>query len=169
MSIISFYRRVVGGPDVRIAVSEDNPLPMRLTGTFSVDPPAGGATEAKQDVGNTSLDSIDGKLPSLTLTGARLQVAAGFPEVGSVSIIAVQTAETGTNYSAFASTVCTALDIVNNSGTTIEYRRGGAGETIRIPNGAARLVLGITNANQIDVRRVDVSNTQVTVRAEAFA
>lgn len=141
--------------------------PIQIAGTFSADPPVGGATEAKQDTGNASLASIDGKLPALS--SGRVPVTAGFPELAIVGIVSVQTAAVGTDYAAFASTACTALDIVNNTGTAIEYRRGGAGETIEIPNGAARLILGITNANQIDVRRVDTSNTQVTVRAEAFA
>jgi hypothetical protein len=37
-----------------------------------------------------------------------------------------------------------------------------------ILSGSSRLVVGITNANQIDVRRVDTSNTQITVPAEAI-
>lgn len=90
------------------------------------------------------------------------------PTSASASIVSVTTAATGTNWTAFASTACVALDIVNNSGTTIEYRRGGAGSAIPIPSGSARLVVGITNANTIDVRRVDTSNTQVTVTAEAI-
>jgi hypothetical protein len=90
------------------------------------------------------------------------------PTSASASIISVTTAATGTNWTAFASTACVALDIVNNSGTTIEYRRGGTGSSIPIPSGSARLVVGITNANTIDVRRVDTANTQVTITAEAI-
>jgi len=90
------------------------------------------------------------------------------PTSASASIVSVTTAATGTNWTAFGSTACVALDIVNNTGTTIEYRRGGAGSAIPIPSGSARLVVGITNANSIEVRRVDTSNTQVTVTAEAI-
>ena len=39
---------------------------------------------------------------------------------------------------------------------------------MQIPSGAARMVIGITNANQIDVRRTDTGNSQVTVQAEAI-
>lgn len=91
-----------------------------------------------------------------------------FPRVQSVSITSAQTAATGTNWTAFADGPCTALDLVNTTGTAIEYRRRGAGETMPIPDQTSRMILGITNASQIEVRRVDTSNTQVTVKAERF-
>ena len=90
------------------------------------------------------------------------------PSSNSVTILAATTAATGTNWTAFASQVCASLDIVNNTGTTIEYRRGATGTSMQIPSGAARMAIGITNANQIDVRRTDTANTQVTVQAEAI-
>jgi hypothetical protein len=37
-----------------------------------------------------------------------------------------------------------------------------------LQSGQARLFVGITNANQIGVRRVDQSNSQVAVSAEAI-
>ncbi len=86
----------------------------------------------------------------------------------SASIVSAQTASTGTNYTAFSSQACWGLDIVNNSGVAIEYRRGATGSTIPIPSGTSRLITGIYNANQIDIRRVDTSNTQVTITAEAL-
>jgi hypothetical protein len=39
---------------------------------------------------------------------------------------------------------------------------------MQVLSGASRLIVGITNANQIEVRRVDTSNTQVTIQAEAL-
>lgn len=87
----------------------------------------------------------------------------------SATILSLQTATTGTNFQAFASQACTRLDILNFSGVDVEYRRGGAGNTVRIPNNSGRLVVAIANANEISVRRVDQSNTQVTVQAEAIA
>lgn len=95
-------------------------------------------------------------------------VAPTLPTAASGTITSAQTAAIGSNWGTFNSAVCDQLDIVNNTGTTIEYRRGGAGSTMQIRDGSSRLVIGITNANQIDVRRVDQSNTQVTVSAEAF-
>ena len=67
-----------------------------------------------------------------------------------------------------ASAACDALDLVNNTGVAVEYRRGGAGSTVTVPTGASRLIVGIANANEIAVRRVDLSNTQVVVQAEAL-
>lgn len=86
----------------------------------------------------------------------------------SATIITVQSASSGTGWAAFPSTTCDTLDIVNNTGTDIEYRRGGAGYSITIPDGSARAVTALTNASEIEVRRVDQSTTQVTLTAEAI-
>lgn len=87
----------------------------------------------------------------------------------SATIMSAQTAATGTNWTTFASQACAILDMQNFTGTAIEYRRGGAGSAFRIPDGGQRRIVGITNANEISVRRVDTSNTQVTVAAEALS
>lgn len=97
-----------------------------------------------------------------------LETSGSVPVAGSAVILALQTANPGTGWATFAAQACTALDLVNNSGTTIEYRRGGTGAAMPIPTGTARMIIGITNANEISIRRVDQSNTQVTIQAEAF-
>lgn len=107
------------------------------------------------------------RLPAALVSG-RLAVASSVPHVSSGVIMSAQTQATGTNWTAFSSQACVALDIVNNTAVTIEYRRGATGTAMQIPAGGARMVIGITNANQIDVRRTDTANTQVTVQAEAF-
>lgn len=86
----------------------------------------------------------------------------------SASILTLTTAATGTNWTAFGSSVCDALDLTNSTSVAIEYRRGGAGSGMQVLSGASRLIVGISNANQIEVRRVDTSNTQVTIQAEAL-
>lgn len=142
-------------------------LPVSLSETGEAQPvsvaslplPTGAATE-------TTLQSIDTKTPALV--SGRTPVASSVPTSGTVTILALSTAASGATYTPFGSQACVALDIVNNTGTTIEYRRGGAGTAMQIPTGAARMVIGITNANQIDVRRTDTSNTQVTLQAEAI-
>lgn len=109
------------------------------------------------------------KTNSLSITPASDAIFYGsLPTVSSGTILSLTTNATGTTYTEFSSQACTALDLVNNSGTTIEYRRGATGTAMQLPDKSARLILGITNANQIDVRRTDVSNTQVTLQAEAF-
>lgn len=55
----------------------------------------------------------------------------------------------------------TSLNILNNTGTDIEIWKSGA--FIVIPNGVSILVNFITNANQISVRRKDLSATIVTL------
>ena len=79
--------------------------------------------------------------------------------------LSVTTAATGTNYTAFGSQPCKQLTISNQSGTTIEVRQGGAGVAFQIPTAAFYTFFGITNANQLDVRRVDTGSAQVTVTA----
>lgn len=74
----------------------------------------------------------------------------------------------GTAFVAFADSPCNSLDVVNSSGTALEYRRNGAGLTMYMPDNSARNIPAITNANQISVRRIDVSATPVTITAEAI-
>ena len=101
-------------------------------------------------------------------SGGLLKSASALTNPTSVAIISATTAASGTGYTAYASTSCNQLDIVNNSGTAIEYRRGATGSTIPIPTGTSRLVVGITNASSIDIRRVDTSTTQVAIAAECI-
>jgi len=86
-----------------------------------------------------------------------------------VDITNITTSAVGATWVTFGAAVCVGLDIVNASGTAIEYRRNGVGTSFVIPDGASRFIEGITNANQVSLRRVDQSNTQVTLSAETFA
>lgn len=79
--------------------------------------------------------------------------------------IAVTTSAVGTNYTAFASQACKQLTISNNTGTVVELRQDATGEALPIQNGSYFTFYGLTNANQLDCRRTDTSNTQVTVQA----
>lgn len=108
---------------------------------------------------------------SIDTTGLLLNLISAIkaPSYASVGIITATTSVvTGTTYVAFPNTPCAFLDIVNHTGFDIEYRRNGAGEFITIPTGSARYIEGITNANQISVRRKDSLTSAITVRAEAF-
>lgn len=95
------------------------------------------------------------------------------PTVTSETTVAVTTTASVSDatFAVFASTACTELEIDNNTGVEIEYQRNGAGLTIVIPPGHVRRIPGITNSNQIGVRRVDyasgISRT-VTVTARAI-
>jgi hypothetical protein len=87
------------------------------------------------------------------------------PAMSSAGHTSVQTAATGTNWTAFASQACKQLTISNQTGTTIEFRQGATGVGFQVPTGSFYTFFGLSNANSIDARRVDTSNTQVTVTA----
>lgn len=96
------------------------------------------------------------------------RIASTIPMATTAEILSVTTSAGGSAYVSFASNLCDALEVVNNSGADIEYRRNGAGNTIVVPNKITRLITGISNANEISLRRVDLSNTPVIVAAEAL-
>jgi hypothetical protein len=151
--------------------------------TLATDSPAVGAVGAAADATATT-DSGTFSLVALVkrglanwttllarvpaLVAGRMPVASSIPTAATATIMSLTTSTTGANYVTFGSQACTSLEVVNNTGTTIEVRRGGAGVAMQIPPSMARLFLAITNADQLGVRRTDTSNTQVTLQAEAF-
>lgn len=133
--------------------------------------PGTGATIAADDISSVLYQRVkisEGADGSATDVSAANPMPVSVPGAVSATIMSLTTAATGTNYTAFSSQTCQALDIVNTSSVAIEYRRGATGNAMTILSGSSRLVVGITNANQIDVRRVDTSNTQITIPAEAI-
>ena len=75
----------------------------------------------------------------------------------------VQTGATGTDWIAFgASTACEQVTIVNDTGTKLEVRQGGAGTGLRILDQSTYTFYAVGNLTALEVRRVDTSNTQVT-------
>lgn len=108
---------------------------------------------------------------SLSVTPATdAAFAPGAPKVATATIISLATAATGANFTAFGSQACTAVAIVNTntSAVDLEVRRGAAGNTIVVPAGAERVFVGVTNASDLQVRRLDQSNTPVTFTGEAL-
>jgi hypothetical protein len=108
-----------------------------------------------------------------TNTWARMRGSASGvstkPGYLTATIQTATTSATGTNFVQLGNQACESVDICNNTGTTIEYRRNGLGSAMQIPDGATRLIVAITNTNEISIRRTDTSNTQVTVTCEAFS
>jgi len=125
-----------------------------------------GSDGAATDVSSDNPMPVTGPLTDTELRAS--PIPSGVPSATSAVIMSLTTAATGSNYTAFSSQTCNSLDIVNSSSVAIEYRRGATGNAMTILSGASRLVVGITNANQIDVRRTDLSNTQITIPAEAI-
>jgi hypothetical protein len=133
--------------------------------------PGSGATIAADDIGGVLYQRMkisEGADGSATDVSAANPMPSSVPGAVSATIMSLTTAATGSNFTAFSSQACNSLDIVNTSSVSIEYRRGGAGNTMTILSGSSRLVVGITNASDISVRRVDQSNTQITIPAEAI-
>lgn len=99
------------------------------------------------------------------VTAAISNIVTTVPTMSSGGNIGLTTNATGTTYTAFASQALKQLTLVNNTGTTIEFRQGASGIAIPVFDKTAFTIFGITNANQIDVRRTDTSNTTVSVQA----
>lgn len=75
----------------------------------------------------------------------------------------VTTANPGSGWAALPNIACDRVLLINSTGTDIEARRGGAGTAVPILDSNGLEFEALTNANQLEVRRVDQSNTQVTV------
>lgn len=97
-----------------------------------------------------------------------IHMAVSAPKFTTVTITNLTTAADGTTFTAFASLACEYLDVFNDTGTDLEYRRGTAGLTMIIPAGEQRKIYGLTNANGVQFKRKDSAVTQVIVRAEAY-
>lgn len=111
--------------------------------------------------GNPTLNTVLGRLKDIT---DRLSA----PKYTTVTITQASTNADGTTFTAFPSVACEILEVVNDTGTDLEYRRGATGNTMIITAGQTRRIVGITNANGIQVRRKDTATTPVVVRAEAM-
>jgi hypothetical protein len=79
--------------------------------------------------------------------------------------ISATTAASGTGYTAFAAQACKQLTICNGSGVDIGVTVGGAGVEVPVFTGTYMTFFGITNANQLSIRRVDTATVQVAVAA----
>lgn len=89
-------------------------------------------------------------LPSAGLDAVIAQLKV--PTYAAVTNLILTTSTTAAAYVAFPSQACEAIDIMNDTGSAIEYVRNGAGNPYPIPNGASHFIPGITNANQISFR-----------------
>lgn len=163
---IQIVKLDVGGDGLSVPVVGTMPV----SGTVTVaNPTAAGLTDAQLRVVAVPV-SIAGTVEIANDVGNPLPTRPSITQAGSAVILAATaTANPGTAFTALPSAACVAVDLINQSGTAIEVRRGGAGNALPIPNGAARLMIGVGNANELSVRRVDLSNTPVNVHAEALS
>ena len=108
---------------------------------------------------------VAAQTPLAARTRAGEQVQDVAPAYVTGGILSVQTAATGSNWTAFASQACTYVVVVNGTNFGIEVRRGGAGVGLPIQPGQAFTFEGVQNASDLSVRRLDQSNTQLTLHA----
>lgn len=134
------------------------------TSLGTVNTSVGAVTTAVNAV-TTKLNASIAVTGPLTNTELRASAVGVVPQMASGGNMSVQTAATGSTYTAFASQACKQLTIVNDSGTTVLFQQGGTGVGVPVLDGTAFTIFGITNANQIGLKRKDDSNTQVTLAA----
>jgi hypothetical protein len=93
-------------------------------------------------------------------------LSAVYPKLARGGHVNVQTAATGSNWTAFAAQPATQLTITNDTGVSIEFSVVSAGvTTVTVFNGTYFTFYGLANLLDIQFRRVDQSNTQVIVKA----
>jgi hypothetical protein len=94
------------------------------------------------------------------------QVRAVRPVLADGGHISVQTAASGATWTPFGAQMAYQLTIGNDTTTDLEFRQGAAG-TVFFPvfDGTYYTFFGINDCSELYVRRVDQSNTQVTVKA----
>lgn len=146
------------------------------------------ATAATSDTGSFSLLALTKRLLSklttqldLTLTAFRDAIRGGDDRtltslydklandgdnITSAAFGSVQTAADGTSWTALASAACKQVPLYNDTGTTLLIRRGGAGTEFPHVDGTYITYRGLTNADQLEVKRQDESTTQVTAYYE---
>lgn len=105
---------------------------------------------------------------------SRLPVKSSIPYASTPpTIMYAQTSAGGTAFVSFGSQACDSLELLvtdattNAIGVAIEYKINGTGTALPLFYGDSDLITGLTNANQISVRRVDQSTTQIYVYAKA--
>lgn len=105
----------------------------------------------------TVYDSERGSLRQIVELLARL----GQPN--KITADSVQTAATGTNYTALATGTGVRIVGDNTTGTSLTFRRVGTTVTFAVASGARVDLPCVANQNEWEVKRTDDSNTQVTL------
>lgn len=96
-------------------------------------------------------------------TGTSAPSITADPYAWTTANDSVTTSATGTNRVALASHVAKEVTFNNNSGTDVEFRRGATGAAFVLTDGQAKTFRLSANTSELDIRRVDTSNTQITL------
>lgn len=116
------------------------------------------------NVPHVNVDTLPITQP-LTDAQLRANLVPVIPSMASGGNLSLTTNATGTTFNVFASQACKQLNVSNQTGVTIEVQQGGTGVAFQIPTNTFYTFFGITNTNQLGIRRTDTLNTQVTVTA----
>lgn len=86
--------------------------------------------------------------------------------VTSAGNLSLTTSSSGSTFTSFSDRVAKQLSITNVSGYQVDVKRNSDTVYQPIPSPGVWTFRGISNANQISVRRTDVSNAQISVIGE---
>lgn len=104
----------------------------------------------------------DGTNSVIVNADGSLNVKAKLSSAGHLSLT---TANPGTNWTTFASQVCSQLTVSNQTGALLEFRQDGAGVGFQVPPSSFYTFFGISDASQLQAKRADNSNVQVSITA----
>lgn len=158
MPVIGIALPGSGGPVAGGTVS--NPFNVTFSGLTLADYDTGGGTSNVNLVG-------------LALPGSGGPVIAGTPsnpltvtpKISSGGNLRLTLTNGTSTFLPFGDQACSRLLLINATGQTVEFQRGGAGDAVPLLNGMTVPIEGLTNANQISVKRSGVNNAGEVVGA----
>lgn len=146
-------------------VFDENTESLKITGSLSIPAPVGGSTEAKQDIGNASLASIDSKLTSpLTVTGS-LSIAP--PEIYYTTNL-INTSVTNITNSTYLELVSSTSEItrkiqmIEDIGEFMALYIGASGLEVllcALPLGGGEVEVNVPASSRISIKSL---NTNIT-------
>lgn len=83
---------------------------------------------------------------------------------GTTSFNEKQTSNVGSNYVQLDALSCYKITFINNSNRVIEVIKNSLGVSALVLSGQYVTIEGITNANQLSIRRQDQNNQQLTIK-----
>lgn len=113
-------------------------------------------------LGSGSGGGSSGGLTNAQLRADPVEVHPGFKSGGNLSI---DTSSDGVGFVALPAQVCAQVTIVNDTDVTLEVRQGGAGAACPVLAQSSFTFFGVSNADQLSVRRKDAGTEPLSVCA----
>lgn len=95
---------------------------------------------------------------------ANILYSQAYSQTIDAAIGSIQTSATGATWVAIGAGRARTAHLINDTGTAIEFRLSGAGSSINVASNTGFSIRGIVNLSEIEIRRTDVSGTQVTMK-----